>query len=66
MRLRMLYHVSQTEMMVLDLPCVFLRKFLNELLTFFVTLKNTTLRKSAYCKAFGLVSICSSFYNSSR
>ena len=52
MRLRMLYHVSQTEMMVLDLPCVFLRKFLNELLTFFVTLKNTTFKEICILQSF--------------
>ena len=52
MRLRMLYHVSQTEMMVLDLPCVFLRKFLNELLTFFVTLKNTRFKEICILQSF--------------
>lgn len=52
MRLRMLYHVSQTEMMVLDLPCVFLRKFLNELLTSFFTLKNTRFKEICILQSF--------------
>ena len=52
MRLRMLYHVSQTEMMILDLPCIFSGKFLNELLTSFFTLKSARFKEICILQSF--------------